>query len=324
MLVETLEGQAVELGWIRDNDCGVGTENYLKLILKKTAWYSFIHPVRIGARIVGAGSELDRFNRFGYLIGAAFQIQDDLLSLIGAESQYGKEIGGDLSEGKRTLVLSHALSHAAPTDRARLEQFLSRPGRARLAREVLVVMDILRQTGAIEWTRSARELADAAVKELRTSSMERGTVRTWTSFIRWSGSSSSGTSERSDARRRAERVVARNPPGQGPHISEERGPGVGRTPSQGAVQAAERPRAPELDEAAGDLGKRRAAVQHPGDEGHAAAGAVRVLIGRFGRVHVVGHAILRPLGGGGEVCQGVVANRRRTPPRQCLTGADAA
>ena len=87
MLVETLEGQAVELGWIRDNDCGVGTENYLKLILKKTAWYSFIHPVRIGARIVGAGSELDRFNRFGYLIEAAFQIQDDLLHLIGAESQ---------------------------------------------------------------------------------------------------------------------------------------------------------------------------------------------------------------------------------------------
>ena len=167
MLVETLEGQAVELGWIRDNDCGVGTENYLKLILKKTAWYSFIHPVRIGARIVGAGSELDRFNRFGYLIGAAFQIQDDLLSLIGAESQYGKEIGGDLSEGKRTLVLSHALSQASPSDRARLEQFLARPQRGRLPREVLAVMDILHQTQAIEWTRSAaRSLADAAVREL--------------------------------------------------------------------------------------------------------------------------------------------------------------
>ena len=67
------------------------------MVLKKTCWYSFIHPCRIGALIATRdGVDLDRFNRFGFFLGAAFQIQDDLLNLIGDERRYGKEIGGDL------------------------------------------------------------------------------------------------------------------------------------------------------------------------------------------------------------------------------------
>ena len=51
LVVETLEGQAMELGWVRDNDLTVTTDDYLRLVLKKTAWYSFIHPLRIGALV---------------------------------------------------------------------------------------------------------------------------------------------------------------------------------------------------------------------------------------------------------------------------------
>src|ERR1700721_2116076 len=76
MLAECLEGQAVELGWVRDNDLTVGPEDYLRLVLKKTAWYSFIHPMRIGALVAdGEDQNLGRFDRFGYLIGLAFQIK---------------------------------------------------------------------------------------------------------------------------------------------------------------------------------------------------------------------------------------------------------
>ncbi len=57
MLVECLEGQAVELGWVRDNDLDVRPEDYLKLVLKKTAWYSFIHPMRIGALIANGNDD---------------------------------------------------------------------------------------------------------------------------------------------------------------------------------------------------------------------------------------------------------------------------
>jgi geranylgeranyl pyrophosphate synthase/uncharacterized protein with NAD-binding domain and iron-sulfur cluster len=165
LLVESLEGQAMELGWIRDNECGVSTDDYLRMVLKKTSWYSFIHPMRIGALVAGAADDLDRFNRFGFLLGAAFQIQDDVLNLVGNPSRYGKERGGDLWEGKRTLVLSHALAHTAPSDRSRLESFFSRPGQKPLEREVMGVYDLLGQTGSIEWAR--REASDLMVAARR-------------------------------------------------------------------------------------------------------------------------------------------------------------
>ena len=163
LLVESLEGQAMELGWIRDNNCQVSTDDYLRMVLKKTAWYSFIHPMRIGSLVAGATDDLDRFNRFGFLLGAAFQIQDDLLNLVGAATRYGKEIGGDLWEGKRTLVVSHAFTHAGPSERARLESFFSRPGQRRLEREMLGIYDLLYQGGSIEWARrAASDLSRAA------------------------------------------------------------------------------------------------------------------------------------------------------------------
>jgi geranylgeranyl pyrophosphate synthase len=71
MLVECLEGQAVELGWVRDNDLTVRPEDYLRLVLKKTAWYSFIHPMRIGAIVANPDDRrLERFDQFGYLLGS--------------------------------------------------------------------------------------------------------------------------------------------------------------------------------------------------------------------------------------------------------------
>lgn len=167
LLVESLEGQAMELGWIRDNDCGVTTDDYLRLVLKKTAWYSFIHPMRIGALAAGSGDDLDRFHRFGFLLGAAFQIQDDILNLTGVASRYGKEIGGDLWEGKRTLVLAHAFANGTPCDRSHLREFLSRPGRRPLERELASVRRLLRATGSIDWAReSASALSRAALEEL--------------------------------------------------------------------------------------------------------------------------------------------------------------
>ena len=131
LVVETLEGQAMELGWVRDNDLTVTTDDYLRLVLKKTAWYSFIHPLRIGALVAnGDDRNLGRFDRFGYLLGAAFQITDDVLNLNGNVARYGKEINGDLWEGKRTLLLTHAFGQATKPDRAWIRSFLGEAARA--------------------------------------------------------------------------------------------------------------------------------------------------------------------------------------------------
>lgn len=100
MVRQSVEGQAMELGWVRDNVCDLGEEDYLRMTLKKTCWYTCIHPCRIGALIATGGAvDADRFNRFGYYMGAAFQIQDDILNLTGDRKKYGKEIGGDIWRG---------------------------------------------------------------------------------------------------------------------------------------------------------------------------------------------------------------------------------
>jgi Polyprenyl synthetase len=97
LVLQSVEGQALELGWTRDNAFELSEDDYLRMVLKKTCWYTCIHPCRIGALIGTAGAiDADRFNLFGFLLGAAFQIQDDILNLVGDRAQYSKEILGDI------------------------------------------------------------------------------------------------------------------------------------------------------------------------------------------------------------------------------------
>lgn len=170
MTTETIEGQAMELGWIRDNACDITEEDYLLMVLKKTCWYSFIHPCRIGALIARPGDvDLESFHRFGCYLGTAFQIRDDVLNLIGDRSKYGKEIGGDLLEGKRTLILAHLLSHADSSDKARLRAFLAKPRVARLPREVAGILAMFERYGSIDYGRqAAQKFADGARTEFAT------------------------------------------------------------------------------------------------------------------------------------------------------------
>lgn len=84
MVRQSVEGQAMELGWIKENKILIQEEDYLRMILKKTCWYTIIHPMRIGyLTAIGDTEDIDKFNRFGYYMGSAFQIQDDLLNLVG-------------------------------------------------------------------------------------------------------------------------------------------------------------------------------------------------------------------------------------------------
>ena len=167
MIAETLEGQAMELGWVRDNDLTVAADDYLRLVLKKTAWYSFIHPLRIGALVANPDDQnLRRFDRFGYMLGLAFQITDDLLNLNGSLSRYGKEIDGDLWEGKRTLMLTRAFGGASAADRAWIGAFLAKPRERRLPREVMRLHDIIAESGSLDWAqRAADAFAGAAMRE---------------------------------------------------------------------------------------------------------------------------------------------------------------
>jgi geranylgeranyl diphosphate synthase type II len=167
MMQETLEGQALELGWVRDNRTDVTEHDYLRMVLKKTCWYSFIHPCRIGALIAtGDRADLDRFNRFGFYLGAAFQVQDDLLNLTGDLNRYGKEIGGDLLEGKRTLMLIHLLGHGEPGDGRRVRSFLGQARARRSSSDVRWILRLMGTLGSLDYARTvSRLLAGATLYE---------------------------------------------------------------------------------------------------------------------------------------------------------------
>ncbi|MGJ7506624.1 polyprenyl synthetase family protein [Variovorax sp. GT1P44] len=167
MMQQSLEGQAMELGWVRDNRCDITDEDYLRMVLKKTCWYSFIHPCRIGA-LIGTmdGVDLNRFNRFGNFLGTAFQIQDDLLNLTGDEERYGKEIGGDLLEGKRTLMLIHLLRQLDTREARRVTTYLGQPRTNRSPQDTRWILDTMRARGSLDHARRVtKQLAGAALYE---------------------------------------------------------------------------------------------------------------------------------------------------------------
>jgi len=166
MARECAEGQAMELGWRRDNATGIGETDYLEMVLKKTCWLATIFPLRVGALIGSRGSaDLDTFLRFGFFLGAAFQIQDDLLNLVGDE-RYGKERDGDLWEGKRTLMMIHAFQRSSPDERERLSAILHRSREGRATGEVAWIRELMEKHECIEYARRiAQGLAGAALHE---------------------------------------------------------------------------------------------------------------------------------------------------------------
>jgi geranylgeranyl diphosphate synthase type II len=130
MARQSAEGQMLELDWIRRRNYVPDERAYARMVHKKSSWYSFITPMTVGA-IAAAAPEslLVKLRRLATLIGFAFQVQDDVLNLAGTEEVYGKEIDGDLWEGKLTLMLIHALASTSERDRARALRILNKPRR---------------------------------------------------------------------------------------------------------------------------------------------------------------------------------------------------
>jgi len=167
MAQRTTEGQATELGWIRDHVVDLTPDDYLDMVMRKTCWYTTVHPLRVGALIGSWGAvALEPFVRFGFHLGAAFQIKDDLLNLVGDEARYGKEILGDLLEGKRTLMLVHLLRAVRGPDRVDLMAYLGQSRSSRSLPEARHVRDLMLTHGSVDF---AREFARGIAYEAETS-----------------------------------------------------------------------------------------------------------------------------------------------------------
>lgn len=161
----TLEGQTIELAWRRDASRTVTLDDYLHLVLHKSCWYTTIYPLRAGCLIGSRGTvPLAPLTEFGFLLGAAFQVRDDILDLAGDPHAHGKESLADLREGKRTLLLIHLLSVSGRDERRWLESFLATPAAERTTADVHSVLELMRHHGSIE---AASAWADGLVAGAR-------------------------------------------------------------------------------------------------------------------------------------------------------------
>ncbi len=120
--VTICEGQILDMMF--EHKETVSEDQYFRMIRAKTAAL-FETSARCGG-ILGGGkkSEVERLGRYGHYAGVAFQLIDDALGLTADEKTLGKPVGSDIREGKRTLIIVHALEHASEDQRKKILETL--------------------------------------------------------------------------------------------------------------------------------------------------------------------------------------------------------
>jgi octaprenyl-diphosphate synthase len=117
-----VEGELLELERIGMID--VTEADYMELVDRKTASL-FSASARLGALTAGGDESAEtRLADYGWNVGMAFQLVDDVLDFTSCEAVLGKPVGNDLREGKVTLPLIYALSGAGPQERRLVETVL--------------------------------------------------------------------------------------------------------------------------------------------------------------------------------------------------------
>ena len=172
---QVLEGQAIELGWYQSKKWDVDEKEYYRVVEGKTGAL-IAGACEVGALLGGADAKTCRQMRdFGMGIGVGFQIIDDVLNIAGNVEKYGKEIGGDITEGKRTLMTIRA-SQMLPAQKSRkLGVILKKE--TKTAKDVEAAVALLKESGAVESaTRSAEEITARAMGNLESLAPNPGRV----------------------------------------------------------------------------------------------------------------------------------------------------
>ena len=162
--IAVVNGQGFELQWIAKNKWDITEEMYFDMVGGKTGAL-IAASAEIGAYLGGANEEeIKEMWNYGYEAGLAFQIQDDVLNLVGEEEKYQKEIGGDIREGKRTLMVIRALNdpNVSEEDKKELVRILSTKENSK--DEIQWAIELMKKCGAIDY---AKEYADKLVNRAK-------------------------------------------------------------------------------------------------------------------------------------------------------------
>jgi geranylgeranyl diphosphate synthase, type II len=186
MANRSVSGQITELTYVKNNTTDLKPQDYYDLCEDKTCWYTTITPCRTGL-IIGSDSatpqQLDSFTRFALNIGLAFQITDDTLNLSASEKVYGKEINGDIVEGKRTLMLIHLLNSCDAAELKRTRSILKKARETKSDSDVDFVKGLMEKYSCFERARNAaKQLAENA-REILLNECDWMTEKRWKKFF---------------------------------------------------------------------------------------------------------------------------------------------
>jgi geranylgeranyl diphosphate synthase type I len=170
---EIVTGQHLDVAFTVRDDCA--TDDIIRRHHLKTALYTFARPMQIGAVLGGAPDDTLAFcQRFGSGIGVGFQLEDDLLDVLGDESATGKRPCIDLTQRQHTLLTQHVKERGTPAQQATLARLWGQP---LSAAEVEEAKEMFTRSGAVDAVRAeAMRAFERAETELKKSPLAPGTA----------------------------------------------------------------------------------------------------------------------------------------------------
>lgn len=139
-------GQAMDIWWHKSPSYNISEKQYLQMCVYKTGVLARF-SAKLGA-ILGNGTEkqINALGKFGESLGVGFQIQDDILNIAPSSAKWGKEIGDDISEGKKTLLALHAVKTLPKKDAEKLKKIIDMHTKNK--EKVLEAISLIKKSGA--------------------------------------------------------------------------------------------------------------------------------------------------------------------------------
>ena len=161
--VAICEGQTLDMMF--EHKETVSEDEYFEMIQAKTAAL-FETSARCGGILGGAKeSQVERLGKYGHYAGVAFQLIDDVLGLTADEKVLGKPVGSDIREGKRTLIIVHALKHASGDQRKKILETLG--NRSASLERIREIVSLVGSLGSINYAEEkAREYIEKSKEAL--------------------------------------------------------------------------------------------------------------------------------------------------------------
>ncbi|MCT6874291.1 MAG: polyprenyl synthetase family protein, partial [Bifidobacterium sp.] len=166
MQTAVVTGQVLDMGM--EEACLDDPERLRRQALHTMAWktasYTTLAPLALG--LLAAGADLEEHKAsvraLGLDLGLAYQLADDLLDVTGDDRRTGKPVGGDIREGKRTVLLADTLAMADPDQAKEIRRLYGSPSQGRNDTQVNMVRDLMQSCGAVEASR--QRMADLSVR----------------------------------------------------------------------------------------------------------------------------------------------------------------